>query len=240
MQKKYKRIISLMLCFILLFTTMTQVFAEPMINKMTLGGKNYDISVLKDNAKFRIVQVTDGDEMSTVVFDKKTGESKIDFQANKSAEKQTSSVKVDLDSKIEMQEPIMSLVPVDSGSNISGTYSYDCSANYVSGQYQYYWDVSIPNSSCWGIKETPTNSGALESFRGKVNDIYLKEIEIAGSFGTGVLSVIIACLTAAPETLGTTAVVALLVAAGAATAAAVLGAQLYFIKKDARYYFNRI
>lgn len=61
-----------------------------------------------------------------------------------------------------------------------------------------------------------------------------------GTCGATALGIITASLAGAPATLGTTAIIALLTAAGCLTTAAVMGAQVYFMEKDAKYYFNLV
>lgn len=245
-----KNFISMLLCFLIIFTIPGQaVFAKSNdVSNVKVENKDLTIKILSDNSTFKEVEVSDGTDVSVVKYDKQTGA--VDLKVNNEAvltENMSISPNIieSLDQKITTEE-----ISTYSAQSSYGS-SYD-TGNDISFDYYYSastdgsWYITIPNNSKLVDEKTKNpntgdyNSVPLNSFRDKVNSLYVKQLEIAGAFGTGTLSVIVACLTAAPETLGTTAVVALCVAAGAAIGAAVLGAQAYFLAKDARYYFNRV
>lgn len=205
------------------------------ISTVTYDNKKVTIEVLNDTTKFKEVKVTSGTDVSTVKYDKLSGST--DLNTNNKSIKinntvSTANALAKINSLKQSSTMSASLTRYDYGIDLSGNYYYGA---YTNGS----WFITVPNKTK-SLYETSANSSNLGYFRSNVNNLTAKEIEIAGSFGTGTLAVIIACLSAAPETLGTSAIIAICVAAGAGITAAILGVQYYFIAKDCKYYFNRV
>jgi hypothetical protein len=233
------KVSAFLLCLLVSFSfSSVSVLAEQngSISKYTYDGVNYQIKIVQDNQNIRIAQVYNGKNITTAELNKTTGETKIK-ENNRLVETFNINTNNNLTSivitpNVNEGDGGGGATAIDSGMDINSNYAYTV---FNTGL----WSIKAPAGVKWPM-ETSSNSGNLNSFRSKVNDMTAKQLEIMASCGASALAIITASLAAAPTTLGASAVLALLTAAGCAVTAATYGVQLYFIQKDARYYYNLI
>lgn len=199
---------------------------------ITYDNKQMNVQILADNNDFKEVKVTSGTESSIVTYYKSTNQANLNgttiINCNLTTSRSSSIMKNSLGSSYA------------SGSDMSKAYSYTA---FSSG----WWYITAPNNRAKMAPETlvnpvtnEPNSTPFQTFRTSVNNLSKSEIEIVACFGTGVLSLIKACLATAPESLGATAVAALVIAAGAVITSVVLACQYYNYKEDCEFYYNRV
>ncbi len=250
-----KRITSLSMVLVLLFLLSFASFADTTVQNYAVDGQQIVVKVLVDDATQRIVQVTEGSETSISTYNKIDGSVtlstngknvELDADTKNQLNKISSSEKDYLDSMDHFNEARGMMMARTSGTIIDQTktddHYYKVYQSWLPAEkdFEYRWDIGIKGTSAYNILQGNHNESQLNAFRSKVRDIQLQKIKIAGAFGAGVTSTIVACLAAAPETLGAGAVIALLVAAGATIGAAVLGFELYQMQCDADYMYRTI
>lgn len=201
----------------------------------TVNGTNLQVKVIQDNDNMRVAEVYEGKKVTIAKLNKITGEIII-RENNKIVT--TVNIRNNINFNSSPITPYVVIgggggaTEIDSGRDIDSKYKYTV---FNTGL----WAIKSPAGVKWPM-ENSLNSGNLHTFRTKVNDMFLKQLEIMGCCGTAALGIITASFVSAPATLGMSAVVALLTAAGCSITAAVMGGQLYYIKKDANYYFKLI
>lgn len=213
-----------------------------------------NIKILKDDSSVRIVEVTDGNVVSTAIFNKITGTIVIEENGKLMTIDTLKTETLGTESYKQNYSESSSKLSTFAWGTPSG-YSFSEGQEIWGLEYKIYtndkdrairyWNVSGPNWNSSSMNETPGNFYRLERYKSLVNETQRKWLYAEGLlFAAGAGAVISAALYAAPEPfLSKGAATAALVAAGASASAA-LGAggalyeysQLYGETK--RYYLN--
>lgn len=249
-------IILTLLCSILVpYTTHATIINEAQSTYSTnfkeqyvkYGNIKYKYQILQDDKNIRRVKVTAKDGTSIAVYDKKTGEYKVEDKKGKvfsakinpkiASTITNNSVPTATTAKLKSKKNIYSQSESVWGSKCKITkyvYTKPSKTKYV-----WYIATGPKKGQSKSVTESSRNRDDLESFRSAIKTAKTKELEAAAAMGTAYAAAIAALVTAAP-TAGVSVVLAILASVGAAGTGAVLLWQAFDAHNDAIYYYKRV
>ncbi|MDU5106546.1 geobacillin-26 family protein [Clostridium sp.] len=225
MKKNLKKIITGTLCGIMT-TSLLQISAlaetKQSSNAVEYDNSTYYVEESVDNSTNRVVTVKEGDSTVTAEFNKETGEMTV-------IENGIVLLSTNINNNIEVstQEPyaMPRAALLDSETDFNGEYGF---WRYAGGQ----WVLKVPTGGDVTY-ENSNNKEYLLGFASAVRDILSAQVTILSIAGGGTIATITALFAASGPTLGTSAVIALLGAAGVAVACTPAALNWYFAVKDA-------
>lgn len=220
MFKRISKILCLSLCTILTFVITVQTNATT-INDSVLSpdGTQAKTQIVTDNNSFRIVNVTNGTEKSVATFNKKTQKVTITELGKAPQTISTKATTPVVNHKNQTKANSLT----SSNSTSSGLAGTNYSAKYALG-YDIYTDSTM---DAYADHETPywklsmKYGGPQQSFESAIDSLCSNEVVLAAAVPAATLTAITTLVLASPETMGTTALIAALLAVGIVVASIV-------------------
>ncbi|MBG9786964.1 geobacillin-26 family protein [Brevibacillus laterosporus] len=201
------------------------------VETIVIDGKKITSEILEDNEELRKVKVTSGDETTTATYDKVNNEITIEEEGKKAVKIQPSNHFKSSKSEFNLDATAKDKVIAEAEDDWWG-YGY----KITRFEKTFKWKIYTPDSSST-IKENSSNKSDLVDFRNAVDTMESYQKEAYAVLGATTAAVI-AELVAAPATLGSTAVVAIVTGLGGSVTAGYKVWQAYKAKQDCDYRFE--
>lgn len=207
-----KRLLSILLVFVMSFTMTSTAFAATVPERETLviGESTYDITTTQNT-----ITVVDKNNGYEAVYVPSTGALTLRDLTGKEDQVCTN-ISVLKNANIDSESERMYSVQASNGSNSSrdNKYAYERSTKAYNNKYYTFWQIQIPNQ----IKMTwanANNTSTLEDFKANVDALRGLEDSVAGAWGTTILAAIIGVIgTLALPAIGAALVAVLSVLVG--------------------------
>lgn len=223
--KLFKKVTTMALSILLtgsLFNTVASAQTISDSQQISIDNIEYTIENKIDNEDKKVVEVKSANGSTTAEFNKDTGEINITENGELIA-----SINTNFENTVNnnFKAPMLRSSLVDSEKDLRGTYAF----------WQYNdtkWVLQVPTGGDV-IYQNSNNKEYLNGFADAVREMLKAQVTLVGIQGSGVLGVVGALIAAAPATLGASAVVALIAAAGVAAVSVPYAVDWYFAEKKA-------
>ncbi|QDX92483.1 hypothetical protein EEL30_09190 [Brevibacillus laterosporus] len=235
-----KILIPTVLCTALLFSqnvshaseiNNVQTHQSQSIETIVIEGKQITSEVLEDNEELRKVKVTSGEEVTIATYDKVNNKIKVEEAEKKAVTIQPVNQIQSSKNELNLDAAAKDNVIAEAEDDWFG-YGYQISRS----DKTFKWKIYSPSASTTK-KENSNNKSELVDFRNSVDTLESYQKEAYAVLGTTGAAVV-AELLAAPATLGSSGVIAIVTALGGSATAGYKVWQAYKARQDCEYRFE--
>lgn len=210
-----------------------------LLNQKVPGFDGFTYSILQDTEELREVKVTSENSESVVQYNKKTGEVKINERSDDIKE-----ISLEINLEEEKKQINNSLIK----SSLSYEEIDSRSESWWGAEYIIWKYDDKDRSTIWKldtgeqhktVRQTSSNKGDLNDFRTALKALISKQKEINATSTSGSAAAV-AAVVAAPASLGSSAVIALVMAVGVSATVAYLYWQAYDLYDDVVYRYKQV
>lgn len=210
-----------------------QIQQTQSVETIVIDGKKITSEILEDSEKVRKVKVTSGDETTIATYNKVNNEITLEEEGNKAVKIQPLKHFKSSKNEYKLDAAAKDKVIAEAEDDWWG-YGY----KITRFEKTFKWKVYTPDRSSI-LKEKSSNKSELVDFRNAVDTMETYQKEAYAVLGATTAAVI-AEIVAAPATLGSTAVIAIVTGLGGSATAGYKVWQAYKARQDCDYRFESI